>query len=168
MAQRFHAMQGQEGHLTSRSGWLRRLSLTFAVGLAVAGCSAEGEGGGGEGGGEGGETYTITGDLTGQGVQPSSNPGKCEFLLDTGMNHIRADTEVLVKDGGGETVGSGRLEEAEDSGTIPSGGYVLCRFTFEIPNVSEADFYEFQIGDLEGPTYSFAEMEDLDWHVALS
>ena len=42
-----------------------------------------------------------------------------------------------------------------------------CVWTFMVANLAEAEFYTVEAGRRGGPTYSRAEMEAMDWTVAL-
>lgn len=90
-----------------------------------------------------------------------ANGGPC-----TGNSNIHKGTQVIVKDGEGNTLGVGELGSG-DSVDIDNGGFD-CAFQFELELVDEASFYTIEIAGRSGPTYTQADMEELEWTIGLS
>ena len=114
------------------------------------------------------EAKTLTGDLRFWGVGESYDVEGCVGALGTPYVSIEPGTQVLLKDGSGNTVGVGSLVEAPDSGREQdSGGRDICHYEFELRGVTPAAFYEISIGSLDGPAYSAEQLDEQGWHVSL-
>lgn len=82
-----------------------------------------------------------------------------------GYGDIGPGVQVVVRDQSGETIGAGDLS----AGTLGRDPTVwTCQFTFTIPDVPAATFYEVEVGDRGALTYSAAEMEEQDWQVGFT
>lgn len=57
------------------------------------------------------------------------------------------------------------IAETETSGGYETGGDCAVDFVAKVP---KAPAYTLQIGDMEGPTYSFEELEELGFEMSLS
>lgn len=94
----------------------------------------------------GGATYEIDGQLT----APECTEG-----------YAIEGAAVTVRDQDGKVIGSGSTtldDDFEDA---------LCRVAFVV-EVPRAEFYQFEIGTHGGPSYSFEELESLDWVLRVS
>jgi hypothetical protein len=100
--------------------------------------------------------HTITGTMT---LISSDLSDSCQGS--GGYDDIGPGTAVTVRNGEGETIGTGRLGE----GTLH--GVIGCTYPFEI-DVPDEDFYRVEVshrGELE---FSKDEMEQNDWTVDAS
>ncbi len=61
-----------------------------------------------------------------------------------------------------------RLVEAIEDTDFSDLDISYCQFTFELEEVSEAEFYAIEVGDRGEQTYSLDEMNEMDWTVAFS
>lgn len=68
--------------------------------------------------------------------------------------------QVLIRDGDGKVLATAQLASSDDH---PAGE---CLYTWEA-QVPDADFYQFKIGETDGPTKSRAELTDLKWVLEL-
>ena len=79
---------------------------------------------------------------------------------DGGYVDIVRGLRVTLTDQDGSVIGTASL---------PSGQTVdrnHCQFSYELADVPDAEFYTVTIGNRGELTYSFAEMEAMDWQVA--
>lgn len=108
------------------------------------------------------ERFTIDGEFTLFGTR-----GEAYRLVGTrcvglrGYDDIYVGAQVRVTDGTGAILGIGNLGEGWSDRQ--------CTFTFSV-EVPRSDFYTISAGSARrgGPTYSFDEMESMDWEVQLS
>ena len=119
-----------------------RLSLAaLAAGLVLSGCGFGGN--------------TIDGVLVATTDYHDNEARTC-----TGTRAKQGD-QVRILSGSGEVLGTGSLSEGELVSMIE------CRLYFTVENVGRADFYTVEVGGRSGPTWSRAEMAELDWSVGL-
>lgn len=78
-----------------------------------------------------------------------------------GYDDIRLGTSVVVKDGKGVTLATGRL----GAGKMGEFGFG-CDFSFEVLNVPKADFYSIEVAHRGALTYSRKELGAIGWSVA--
>ena len=78
-----------------------------------------------------------------------------------GYDDIRLGASVVVKDGKGVTLATGRL----GAGKMGEFG-VDCEFSLEVLNVPKADFYSIEVGHRGALTYSRKELGAIGWSVA--
>ena len=73
---------------------------------------------------------------------------------------------ITVWDGSGKMIATGHTS----NGKRPNGEYssVVCIFTFEIDNIPESNFYTIEIGRRGKLNYSFNQMQEMGWDLALS
>lgn len=81
--------------------------------------------------------------------------------VSAGYDDIRPGTGVTVRNESGDIIATGRLDEGSWTG-------YSCAFEFAIPDVPEADFYEFEISHRGEQRYSHADLEAQDFRVELS
>ena len=114
------------------------------------------------------ESFEIAGRLTIINTSPrnpaftafySSSAGKEICTGSGGFDDIERGAQVVVSNGNGQTIGTTTLGYGELD--------VGCRFVFTV-EVPRSDFYAFTIGQRGGPTFSFEELEQLDWEVPLT
>jgi hypothetical protein len=72
-----------------------------------------------------------------------------------------ANANVEVRDEADKIIGAGNT-----SGDTGSG--VGCMVEFAIADLPDADFYQITIGTHDGPTYTMAELDALNWNLELS
>jgi hypothetical protein len=82
----------------------------------------------------------------------------------SGYNDVREGAQVLVVDEANKTIATASLS----AGSFQPQRGALCTFTFSVPNVPRASFYQVKVNQRGGPTYSFAEMETRGWRVDLT
>ena len=75
-----------------------------------------------------------------------------------GYKDIKSGLSVTVRDGSGDVVATGRLGDGKRTPT-------WCRFEFSVGGLPEVDFYSVEVGRRGELTYSFKEMEDINWEV---
>ena len=115
--------------------------------LGVAGCDT---------------SHKITGSIKlSQSDMVQNDLGTCSGT--GGYADISDGTEVVVKNEAGTILGKGGLRWDGDDAVVNE-----CVWTFEIPGVADAPFYELEIGRRDAPTYSRAEMEASGWTVDLT
>lgn len=84
-----------------------------------------------------------------------------------GYTDIESGMQIVVKDETGAILATGRTTGGEIGGGVYEAERAACVWTFTVEGVGEADFYTIEAGRRGGPTYSLAEMEAMDWTVAL-
>lgn len=106
------------------------------------------------------ELHTLTGTFTLDQDDTVDKPaGDCRGT--GGYSDIRSGNDVLVKDETGTIIGTGRTE-------VETAGVRRCVYAFEVIGLPEAKFYDVTVGRREGPTWSLADMESMNWHIALT
>lgn len=84
---------------------------------------------------------------------------------DRGYDDMREGGAVTVRDGDGAIIATGRL----DAGRFREiGGVIRCYHGFAIEDVPLANFYSIEVTHRGEISYSFTEMEDAGWTVALT
>jgi len=81
-----------------------------------------------------------------------------------GYNDIRQGADVVVKDRAGSIVAAGSLEAGAGVKSPPT-DYARCGFSFEIPNVPDADFYSIEVSHRGALTYTRDELKAIGWSV---
>lgn len=76
-----------------------------------------------------------------------------------GYGDLSEGTEVTIRDGAGDLIGTGSL----DAGTTVGDGD--CTFLWKIGSVPEVDFYEIEVSERGGITRTLEEMESEGWTV---
>lgn len=79
-----------------------------------------------------------------------------------GYSDISTGQQVVVKDKSGTILATGKL------GIGNATSFETCDFTFEVKNVSGADFYTVEVTHRGGLTYSKADLASKDWTVDVS
>lgn len=79
-----------------------------------------------------------------------------------GFDDLGGRMEVVVSDGAGNTLAVG---EAGSGIYQPSRNACVFQFSVDVPR---AEFYAIRVGQREGPTYTFEDLEADNWEVALS
>jgi hypothetical protein len=78
-----------------------------------------------------------------------------------GYSDIRAGADVVIRDGDGNIIASGRLGEAAATSSTS------CRLSFVVEDVPRADFYTVEVGGRGGPSYSYEDLDDAGWEIDL-
>jgi hypothetical protein len=84
-----------------------------------------------------------------------------------GYTDLGEGTPVVVRDGDGEIIGTGRFSEGKGAG-VRSGAIGIpsaCVFAFKVKHVPDADMYSFQMSHRGGVVYTHAELEENNWKV---
>jgi len=89
---------------------------------------------------------------------------KCSGGDDANLSTYAAGARVTVKNGAGDLIAMGSLDE----GTTTGKGGETCKEEFAIPNVPQAHSYRVQIADRYEVNYSQVEMEAGGWRVLMS
>ena len=105
-------------------------------------------------------------DITGQLylVSPRTEDSGGECFGTGGLRDVRGELPVVVKDGSGKILAMTRTS----AGKRPESKYraVTCIFSFTVPNVPKADFYQIEVGRRGVSVYSVADLIAADWKVA--
>lgn len=80
-----------------------------------------------------------------------------------GYSDVREGLQVVVRDGAGTTLGTATLE-LHPSDPMPD--IHSCWYAFTVPGLPETEFYAIEVGDRGELTYSFDELEEMDWRVS--
>lgn len=114
--------------------------------------------------------HTVTGAVVIESSQHFGLEGRGPYVVgdlcfgDAGLDDIRAGAAVRALDQFGNIVGLGRLS----SGALTDAEPVrVCQFSWTM-EVDDAAFYTFEVANRKGPSFSRAELEALNWTVALS
>jgi hypothetical protein len=111
------------------------------------------------------EVYAVKGKMT---LVDSDLGGSDENCYGTGgYSDIQSGMSVTIKDGSGAIIATGDT----GSGSKPKDSEyseVQCVFSFSVENVPKADFYQIQVGRRGGLNFSFAEIQQQNWEIALS
>lgn len=108
-----------------------------------------------------GATHTITGSIDLIDPDETWTFGRgCSG--DDGFDDLREGADVRVYDGARNLIANGRLDAGEATGTH------ICRFPFTVEDVPEVDFYEIEIANRAGPSWSLEDMEENEWQVELT
>lgn len=111
------------------------------------------------------EVYAIKGKMT---LVDSDLGGSDENCYGTGgYGDIQSGMPVTIKDGSGAIIATGDV----GIGSKPTGSKyssVQCMFSFSVGNIPKADFYQVQVGRRGVLNYSFAEIQQKNWEIALS
>jgi len=91
-----------------------------------------------------------------------------------GYSDIAAGAQVLVKDGSGDIIASGRLGQGEGALVDPAdkdarwSTFVsyYCEFPFVIEDVATVDFYTVEVSHRGGLTNTREELEALGWNIS--
>ncbi len=129
--------------------------LAGVVLLVLVGAVVVALGSGGDG------SHTIKGRLLLLGYESSDSTGGACYGVD-GYDDLEGGAQVRVKNEDGKIIGTGALDE----GRYTNSDDDVCRFIFDVPDVSEANVYTIEIsrrGELSWPA---AEMEEMDWTVS--
>ncbi|WP_199237373.1 hypothetical protein [Kribbella antiqua] len=109
--------------------------------------------------------HVLRGTLEMLAVRHNPNyPENCRGYDEEGYSDIHVGQQVVVRDGGGQTVASGKLTGCQFTA---DGG---MKFPFVVQDVPEADFIAVEIGaERRGQvTYSLRDLVTSGWHVNLS
>jgi hypothetical protein len=120
----------------------------------------------GEGGGS--SEHTIRGEMVLEsgwvGEEPCTGGG--------GFSDISSGASIVVKDGADVTIATGWLEpgirpkvtaaERRAGADIPT----ICSFAFVVDGVPTVDFYSIEVSHRGALTFTYDELEALDWTVA--
>jgi hypothetical protein len=137
------------------------VGIGLAGALALAGC----------GGDDGSSDRVLSGTFTltdsSEIGRPSGAGGPCYGT--GGYDDIESGLRVVVNDGEGKTLATGRLGTSsyEQNPQYPILGE--CVFPIEVPEgLPRADFYSIEVGSRGELTYSYDEMEANGWTVSFS
>ena len=109
----------------------------------------------------------ITGtlDVKASSAMKASDP---TCVAQAGLEDVKPGGPVIVADGAGVQIAKGSL--AVDTDNSPIGWFQdtnTCRYAINVPNVPKSDTYNISVGTRKPASYSFAEMQGLDWKVVL-
>lgn len=154
---------------------MRRPLITIA--LLLAGCGAQESATFGTVGNElatptpsAAESYTIEGvfalvDADGIHIERAGPAARAEWCAGTGgYDDIEPGLQVVVRDGEGSTLGTGRLEYDHEAHEATND---LCPLVFTV-EVPRSDFYSIEVGRRGELVYDFDEMEEMGWEVVAS
>src|SRR3954447_1267898 len=88
-----------------------------------------------------------------------------------GYTDLVEGTPVVVRDGGGQVIGSGRFSAGKGAGGVRSGATgasgapAACVFAFTVKHVPDADTYSFQMSHRGEVVYTREELEDNNWKI---
>jgi hypothetical protein len=113
-------------------------------------------------------TYTLGGTivLTGDSDNVLDTGGEGSMCFgDGGYDDFYPGQNAVVKDGGGDILAVGELTESELilDGTVRK----QCEFTILITGIPEERFYVVEISHRGELTYSFDDLEEVDWKLEL-
>ena len=84
-----------------------------------------------------------------------------------GYTDLGEGTPVVVRDGDGDIIGTGRFSAGKGAG-VRSGAIgtpSACVFAFTVKHVPDADTYSFQMSHRGGVVYTHAELEENNWKI---
>lgn len=134
---------------------MRRLIILATLALALTAC-----GGGSPATPAAPRTHTITG-LVDLEVGSTRNGSTCTGA--GGFSDLKEGAQVLILNEDGTTIATGSLA----SGTFQPARGVLCTWSFTIADVPDAKFYKAKINHRDGPSYSYADLEQRGWKIEL-
>jgi hypothetical protein len=108
----------------------------------------------------GGGNKLVTGSITVRDTEQTYSTGS-SCRTDGGYDDVGVGTDVVVKDGAGEIIGVGSLEEGQADSAYD------CRFDFSL-EVKDSEFYSFEVGDRGELRYSRADLDSKGWVVGFS
>jgi hypothetical protein len=73
-------------------------------------------------------------------------------------------SNIVVKDGKGSVIATTALP----SGTLGTGRFKPCLFSFTISDLPDADFYVVTIGRRGGPTFKHSELKAANWSMDMT
>ena len=85
-----------------------------------------------------------------------------------GYTDLVEGTPVVVRDGDGEVIGSGRFAAGRGNRTGKLGGLSApsaCVFAFTLKHVPDAETYSFEVSHRGGVVYTYDELEANNWRV---
>lgn len=83
-----------------------------------------------------------------------------------GYDDIQVGTNVTIKDGTGTIIGTGSLGRGRAAEPVGVENYALgCEFSFRVPDVRKAAFYEVEVSHRGGLTFSYDELKTKGWFV---
>ncbi len=92
----------------------------------------------------------------------------CASQSTHGYTDIAVGTQIVVKDETGSILGTGTAIGGEvTGGGVYDSERDACVWTFSVDDLTDAEFYTVEAGRRGGPTYSRADLEAMDWDVAL-
>lgn len=114
------------------------------------------------------ESYTIEGVFTLRdpgsillfGAGPGARPDSCAG--NGGYDDVEPGLQVVVRDGEGSTLGTGRLAYDHDAHEASRD---VCPLVFGVPGLPRSDFYAVEVGRRGELVYSFDELEAAGWEV---
>ena len=109
-------------------------------------------------------TETITGSIE---LQEGMLSPRDDCSGQGGYDDITAGAQVVVKDGDGNVIGTGRLEAGRATEAI-AGTMWFCTFDFSLEVPADMPFYVIEVSHRGELTYSLAEMEEQDWMLSLT
>lgn len=105
-------------------------------------------------------TRTLTGTFT---LIDSGVVGDSTYCFGTGgYDDVRGGMKVTVRDGSGTIIATG---DTDDGRTESS---VICVLEFSLSDVPIVDFYEIEVGRRGSISYSYDELDEVDFDVAFT
>jgi hypothetical protein len=80
-----------------------------------------------------------------------------------GFDDLTGGMGVVIENGSGDTIAVGEAQP----GTYSQNDNT-CEFAFTVEDVPESDFYAIRISHRSGPTYSYEQLQEMNWHIQLS
>ena len=77
-----------------------------------------------------------------------------------GYTDLEEGTPVVVRDGDGQVIGTGRFGAGKGAGARSA-----CVFAFTVKHVPDADTYSFQMSHRGGVVYTHEELEENNWKI---
>jgi hypothetical protein len=99
------------------------------------------------------------------------------FLLTRDERHVLEGTLEAPECGGGYAIENANVEVRDESNTLVGAGRTgpntraglgRCRVRFTVDDLPKTDFYQVRIGTHDGPSYTFDEMQQAEWDLALT
>jgi len=112
-----------------------------------------------------GNDHTVKGYLS---LQDSATFVGKECQGAGGYTDLVEGTPVVVRDGDGQVIGSGRFAAGRGTRTAKFGGISApsaCVFAFTLKHVPDAETYSFQMSHRGGVVYTREELEANNWRV---
>jgi hypothetical protein len=109
-------------------------------------------------------TYTLTGEITLYGRDHSRYVTAPACVGVGGYDDLRPGTGVTVRNQDGTIIATGALA----GGVAPPTARSHCTFSFTVSDVPYSPFYSVEVSHRGELAYSFEELEEMGWHVALA
>lgn len=109
-------------------------------------------------------TETITGSIE---LQEGMLSPRDNCSGQGGYDDLTEGAQVVVKDGDGNVIGTGRLDAGRSVEAI-AGTMWFCTFDFSVEVPADRPFYVIEVSHRGELTYSLADMQENDWTLSLT